>query len=317
MKFKTLKNGDRMPALGLGTWKAETGEVAKAVRSALEVGYRHFDCAPIYGNEKEIGEAFSQAFAEGTVKREELWVTSKLWGGFHDPEDVREGLEATLRDLRLDHLDLYLVHWPIALKKGVHFPEEPDEFLSPAEMPMTETWKGMEGMLDAGLVRHIGVSNVNPAKLETIAATARHAPEVNQVECHPFLSQPELLATCERLGTILTAYSPLGSGKEKEDDAPDLFENETLAKIAEAHAISPAQTALAWALQRGTTAIPKSTDAGRQKENFQAAEVTLTEIEMTAIDGLNRGYRFIDGTIWTENGSPYSLEWLWRSGAVD
>ena len=309
-----MKNGDRIPALGLGTWKSEKGEVGKALLSAIKVGYRHFDCAPIYGNEKEIGEAFSRAFREGLVKREEIFVTSKLWNDKHAAADVLPALRQTLADLQLDYLDLYLIHWPIALEKGVVFPDDGEGFLKPEEAPLVETWKEMEAALGEGLARHIGVSNFSPARLEALIEIAAHAPEVNQVECHPFHAQKELLEVCQRHGVLLTAYCPLGSGKEKGDDVPDIFENEVIKKLAEAHACSPAQIALAWAVGRGTVAIPKSTNETRQKENLSAAKIKLSETEMNAIDALDRGYRYIDGQVWMEGSSPFTLEWLWEGG---
>ena len=312
----TLKNGDRMPAIGLGTWQAKPGEVGDAVFSAIKVGYRHFDCAPIYGNEKEIGDAFSRAFSEGLVKREDLWITSKLWNDKHEKEHVLPALRQTLADLQLDYLDLYLIHWPIALRNGVVFPEDGEGFLKLEEAPLADTWKEIEKALSNSLTRHIGVSNFSPARLEKLIESADHAPEVNQVECHPFLAQKELAEVCKRHGVILTGYCPLGSGKEKGGDVPDILENESIQRIAKNHGISLAQTALAWAVNRGAVAIPKSTNESRQKENLAAGEISLRDDEIAEIDSLDRSYRYIDGTVWTGAGSPYSLEWLWEGGAI-
>jgi len=312
-----LKNGSEIPALGLGTWKAEPGEVGEAIISALKVGYRHFDCAAIYGNEKEIGDAFARAFKEDLVKREDIWVTSKLWCDCHEKEQVMPALRQTLSDLKFAYLDLYLVHWSIALKHGKTFPEEAGNFLKPADAPLAETWAGMVECHREGLASHIGVSNVSAARLETLISAADHAPEVNQVECHPFLTQKELLDVCDKHGVVLTGYCPLGSGKSKDGNTPNLFKNETMAKIAKNHAATTAQIALAWAICRGTVPIPKSTNEKRQKENLAAAGIRLSDEEIAEIDALDQGYRYIDGTIWTDNDSAYSLEWLWAGGAID
>ncbi len=312
----TFANGDLIPALGLGTWKSAPGEVGEAIHSAILAGYRHFDCAPVYGNEREIGAAFSRAFDEGLVTRGELHVTSKLWCDKHEKQHVVPALEQTLADLQLDYLDLYLIHWPIALRHGVNFPEKTDDFLTPAEAPLTGTWEGMEDCVEKGLARHIGVSNFNPARLEALLATARLKPEVNQVECHPFLSQPELLEICQNHGMILTAYSPLGSGQQHQAGVSNIFDDSTLARIAAAHLATPAQIALAWAICRGTVTIPKSVHTARLQENFAAAAIILTPQEIREIDALNQGLRHLEGALWTENGSPYSLDWLWQDGAL-
>ena len=312
----TFANGDPFPSIGLGTWRASKGEVKDAVLSAIDLGYRHFDCAPIYENEQEIGEAFAEAFQTGKVKREDLFVTSKLWCDHHFAEDVKKGLRRTLEDLRLEYLDLYLVHWPIALQRDTQFPEKESDFIPPSELSLLDTWKGMEDAHNMHLCRHIGVSNVNARRLESLIEASNHKPEVNQVECHPFLQQGDLMDVCQKHGVILTAYSPLGTAKSKEDGALDIGQSEVLEAIAQKHETTPQQVALAWAVQRGTVAIPKSTNPKRQQENLAAADLQLSETDLRKISELDRGHRFITGEIWASHNSPYTLDWLWEGADV-
>lgn len=307
-----------MPALGLGTWKSGPGEVYKAVREAVRIGYRHFDCAARYENEDEIGNALSDAIADGEVNRNELWITSKLWNNAHQKDHVLPALKESLENLKLDYLDLYLVHWPVALKPEVIFPSNPDEFLSLKEVPLIETWQGMEACVDEGLARHIGVSNFSVKKIENLLPQCRIRPEMNQVESHPYLQQQKLLIYCRQHDIHLTAYSPLGSmdrpSRLKKDEEPILLENGAIKKIAKAHQCSPAQVLIAWALQRGTSVIPKSANPKRLLENFRAAAFTLTDEDMNAIAALDRHYRYIHGEFWTPDGSPYTLANLWDEG---
>lgn len=315
MKTCTLAGGQNMPALGLGTWKSDPGAVGAAVSNAIATGYRHFDCAPIYGNEAEIGAALGGALDTGAVRRDQLWITSKLWNSEHGRGRVLPALERTLRDLRLDYLDLYLVHWPVPIRPGLTFPEGPDDFVSLEDQPLADTWAGMEDAVDAGLVRAIGVSNFSAARLAELAAGARIPPAVNQVELHPYLAQEALLATARDLGVTLTAYSPLGSmdrpARLKKADEPILLEDPAVAAVATAHDASPGQVLIAWALARNTAVIPKTSRTERLAENLAAAGLQLTPSDLASLNALDRGYRYVDGSFWCIEGSPHTLENLW------
>lgn len=194
MRYTTLNNGLKMPVIGLGTWKSKPGEVYQAVIWALKAGYRQIDCAQIYGNEKEIGQALQDAFKDGLVKREELWVTSKLWNNAHAAADVLPALKKTLADLQLEYLDLYLIHWPVVQKKEVIFPSGAEDMLPLEEVPLSETWREMEKAVKAGLVRSIGLSNCGEKRIGGVLAACSLKPAVLQIENHPFLQQKELIA---------------------------------------------------------------------------------------------------------------------------
>jgi len=316
-QLKTL-DGSSLSPIGLGTWKSDPGEIGPVIREALGIGYRHIDCAPIYGNEAEIGEALEVTVAAGEATRESLWITSKLWNACHLPEDVRPALERTLSDLRQEVLDLFLIHWPVALRPevGMGLPQQPDDFLSPDEAPIAETWSAMEELVEHGLCRHIGVSNFSVAKLEALCEGARIAPACNQVECHPYLAQPQLLESCRRHGVLLTGYSPLGSPDRPErvrgEADPVLLEDPVVAEVARAAEATPAQVLLAWAVRRGGSAVPKSVSSKRLRENLDALELKLDEEQMKALDGLDGRHRYIDGSLWCPEGSPYTVEWLWE-----
>lgn len=315
MRTAAFANGDRMPLLGLGTWKSEPGQVSAAVREAIRLGYRHIDCASIYGNEPEIGTAIRDAIAAGEVSRDELWITSKLWSNAHGREAVEPALRRTLQDLGLDCLDLYLIHWPVPLQPGVAFPAGAQDLRPPAEAPLRATWEGMEAAVAAGLTRHIGVSNFSTTKLADLIANGRIRPEVNQVELHPLLQQPELTAFCAAQGIHLTAYSPLGSldrpSFTKAADAPVLLEDPVIAAIAAEHGCTPAQVLLAWHVQRGISTIPKSVTPARLAENLAAADIELTPADLDRIAALDQNRRLLDGGFWVFEGGPWTLQSLW------
>ncbi len=315
MQFFTLNSGDQIPALGLGTWKSAPGTVATAVKEAIACGYRHIDCAPIYGNEPEVGQALSEVLQTGTVTRPDLWITSKLWNNAHAPEQVEPALRQTLTDLQVEYLDLFLIHWPVAFAPGVLFAQKPEEFIPLVEQPVIETWKALEACKEKGLVRNIGVCNFTVAKLSALLSQATIAPAMNQIELHPYLQQKQMLAFCREHNIQLTAYSPLGSGDRpkalKKKDEPTLLDNPVVGKVAAKHGITPAQVLLAWGLTRGTVVIPKSTNPERIRQNLAAADLKLDEEDMVDMAQIDLGFRFVDGAFFCGQGSPYSLDDLW------
>ncbi|MDO8576293.1 MAG: aldo/keto reductase [bacterium] len=295
--YLALNTGAKMPLIGLGTWKSAKSEAGKAVEYALtEAGYKHVDCAPIYGNEKEIGEAFTTVFQASSLRREEVFVTSKLWDTEHSREDVRIACEATLRDLRLDYLDLYLMHWGIAEPKGGHT-YDVNGHLVVEKVSIRETWEAMEGLVDAGLVKAIGVANFTAPLLLDLLSYARVQPAVNQIELHPYLQQVRLVDFCRRLGMAVTAYSPLARPGYEEMSAR-LVDEKVIREIASAHGKTPSQVLLRWGIQRNTVVIPKSTHPERIQENISVFDFELSESDMREIAGLERGLRIVDPYQW-------------------
>ncbi|XP_069482914.1 aldo-keto reductase family 1 member A1-A-like [Ambystoma mexicanum] len=311
-----LSTGHNIPMLGLGTWQSSAGQVKTAVLCALEVGYRNIDCAFSYGNEHEVGEALQEKVGPNkALKREDVFIVSKLWNTKHHPEDVEPACRLSLANLQLQYLDLYLMHWPIAFKRGDQmFPKNEDGIMQYADTHFIDTWKAMEHLVNLGLVRAIGLSNFNAKQVDEILAVARHKPVVNQVECHPYLNQKELLEHCRDRGIILTAYSPLGSAHRPwaKPDEHKLMDVPQLLHLARKYGKSPAQLILRWQLQRGVVCIPKSSNPSRIEENFQVFDFTISDEDMENMLLFHKGLRLIipvierDGKpVWRDAGHPH------------
>ena len=307
-----LASGACLPAIGLGTFGSDhvtPQEIAAAVRFAASVGYRHFDCASVYGNELQIGAAFQDILRSG-INRRELWITSKLWNDKHSPDDVIASCKQSLSDLGLDYLDLYLVHWPFP---NFHPPHCDVSSRSPDAKPYIHesflaTWRKMEQLVDAGLVRYIGTSNMTIPKLELLLRDARIRPLVNEMELHPHFQQPALFDYVTANGIAPIGYSPIGSPGRPDrdrtnDDTVDI-EDAVIVTIAERLRIHPAVVCLKWAIQRGQIPIPFSVSPRNILANLSGAvSEPLTESDMIAIAGIDKNCRLIKGQVflWKDN----------------
>ncbi|XP_075711913.1 estradiol 17 beta-dehydrogenase 5-like [Rhinoderma darwinii] len=308
--YVTLNDGHKMPVIGFGTYAPQQYPKKLAedgVKVALEVGYRHIDCAFIYGNEVEVGQGIREKIADGTVKREDVFYTGKLWSTFHTPEKVRPALEKSLKDLQLDYMDLFIIHSPIELKPGDDlFPVDGNGKLIYHNTDLRDTWKALEECKDAGLVRSIGVSNLNKSQIELILNNPelKYKPVCNQVECHIYLNQGKLLEFLKSHGIVLVAYSALGSSRDEKwivKDSPVLLEDPVLNSIAEKLGRTPAQVAMRFLLQRGIVVLAKSFTPTRIKLNFQVFDFQLSDEEMKTLDGLNKNMRYIATPQWQDH----------------
>lgn len=305
---------ENMPAVGLGIWKIDRADTAKAVQDAIEAGYRHIDSASDYGNELEAGEGIRAAIDAGLCNREDLWITSKLWNTYHRREHVRAACERTLSDLGLDYLDLYLIHFPIALKHvpiDTRYPAEwfydPDAEHPAMEIepvPLSETWAGMEDLVEAGLVKQIGVCNYNSGLLNDLMAYSTIKPTMLQIESHPFLTQENLIRLAGDYGMAVTAFSPLGAlsyvSLDMATDDDTVLTAAPVVAAAERVGRTPAQVVLRWGVQRGTSIIPKTTRRERLIENIALFDFELSDAEMAAISALNQNRRFNDPAVFCE-----------------
>lgn len=303
--FKTLYNGARIPVIGLGTFGSDNYDartIANAVKTAIKMGYRHIDCASVYGNEKEIGEALQEVFAEGIVTREELWITSKVWNDKH--KQVVESCKQTLSDLQLDYLDLYLVHWPFP---NFHAPKCDVTARQPDSIPYIhenymKTWAQMESLVESKLVKNIGTSNVTIPKMELILRDCHIKPVVNEMEIHPHFQQPELFKFMLDHGVQVIGYSPIGSpGRPERDKTPEDtvdLEDPVIVAIAERLNVHPAVVCLKWAVQRGQITIPFSVKTDKMYNNLKGiTEGQLTKEEMEAVSKIDKQCRLIKGQV--------------------
>ena len=305
----------KMPSVGLGLWKLDQPETADIIVNGVKSGYRHLDSAADYGNEIQVGEGIKQSLSQGICRREDLWVTSKLWNTFHRPEHVLPACEKSLRDLSTDYIDLYLIHFPISLKYVAFDKRYPPEWIydPTAEnsrmhidpVPLSETWHAMEGLVERGLVKEIGVCNYNSSLLHDLMAYASIKPAMLQIESHPFLTQEKLIKTAKNYGIAVTCFSPLGALSYMELEMADQNEsvlNENAVKVAaERLDRTPAQVVLRWGLQRGTAVIPKTSKKERLIENQSLFDFELSNQEMSDISNLNVDRRFNDPGVFCES----------------
>ena len=310
---RKLYTGEEIPCIGMGTFGSDRfapDQVSSAVAGAIRCGYRLFDCASVYGNEEQIGRVFAQAFAEGVVRREELHITSKVWNDMHGKGDVLLSLAKTLKDLQLDYVDTYFLHWPFP---NYHAPGCDGDSRNPDSKPFSvaefmATWRQLERIHDMGLARNIGMSNMTIPKLEAVLPLCRVKPALIEMELHPCFQQPELYDYCAERGIQPVGFCPIGSPARPdrdrtEDDIADLQVPE-LVEIARAHNVHPAVVCLKWAVQRGQIPIPFSVDEAHYVSNLRCTvEDPLTDEEMAVLKSIDQNCRLIKGQVFLWPGA--------------
>ncbi|KAI1800997.1 Aldo/keto reductase [Daldinia bambusicola] len=301
-KTFTLNNGVKIPAIGFGTFANEgaKGETYKAVTAALEVGYRHLDCAWFYQNEAEVGEAVRDFLAKNkSVKREDIFICTKVWQHLHEPEEVKWSLENSLQKFGLDYVDLFLVHWPIAAERDDNYmPKIGADGKYVIKKELTEnfepTWRAMEELYEAKKARAIGVSNWTIPGLKKLLSFAKVKPAVNQVEIHPFLPNDELVKFCQENDILPAAFSPLGSQDQVPNTGEKVRTNVTLNEVANRSGHTLAQVLLAWGIRRGYVVLPKSSTPSRIESNFQVPELSDADFEAVNSVAKGRHTRFVN-----------------------
>jgi diketogulonate reductase-like aldo/keto reductase len=322
---RTVYTGANIPGVGLGTFGSDRyskEEIATAVHEAIALGYRHIDCASVYGNEDAIGRVLRNVLDSGKISREELWITSKLWNDKHHEEDVIPSCQQTLRDLQLEYLDLYLIHWPFP---NHHAPGVDVDSRDPHAQPYIhatymKTWRQMEKLVEMGLVKHIGVSNMTIPKLELLLRDAKIKPASHEMELHPHFQQPELFQYCIDHDIVPIGYSPIGSPARPErdktpEDTVDI-EDPVIVAIAERLGVHPAVVCVKWAVQRGQIPIPFSVHREKFRSNLACATTApLSDADMQAIAAIDKNCRLIKGQVFLWEGAD-SWEDLWDMDGV-
>ncbi|KAL7414853.1 NADP-dependent oxidoreductase domain-containing protein [Mrakia frigida] len=288
-----------MPVFGLGTWLAKPGEVEEATFVALESGYTHIDAALIYQNEAEVGNGIKRWQQKSGKSRDDIWVTSKLWNNAHQPSEVPGALETSLKDLQLEYLDLYLIHWPAPMlpNKGALSPQSPEGVpLVDRSVTLGQTWAAMEDLLATGKVRNIGISNMIQSEVEEILKTAKHVPDAIQLEIHPFLQQAEYVKWLQSKGIVVTAYSPFGNlnptyaGKISEEGR--IVDHPVVKELAEKYGKTTSQVVLSWGIGHDLAVIPKSSNPTRIKENIGV--FTFSPEDLKKLDAIDIATRYND-----------------------
>ncbi|EGI65076.1 PREDICTED: aldose reductase-like [Acromyrmex echinatior] len=311
-----LNNGVKIPVLGLGTWQADDDPkiVEQAVHDAIDAGYRHFDCAYIYNNEKEIGKVLREKIAKGIVKREDLFITTKLWNTFHKRDNVVPACQRSVENFGLDYVDLYLIHWPISYAENADGLIPVDENDDPmfGDEDFLDTWCGMEECVKLGLTKNIGLSNFNSEQINRVLSIAQIKPVMNQVECHPNLNQKKLRDFCANHNIAITAYSPFGSPNRpwaKPGDPKVILDAPEIVNIGAKYGKTPAQIILRYLVDINTIPIPKSSSKKRIEQNINIFDFKLTPEEIAIIDKFDCGGRIVQFEQYkTHKEYPFHLE---------